>query len=164
MKRGIVVGLFTALISAIAWTPFVSSRLSDTVPYPDGYREWTHVKSSLVSPAHGTYATGGGFHHIYANDKAIAGYRTRTFPEGSIIVFDWLEMRDNAGVFEEGARRQTDVMHKDSVRFAATGGWGFQRFVKDSKTELAATPAPNQCYACHQKLKPGDLVISTYRP
>jgi len=25
-------------------------------------------------------------------------------------------------------------MVKDSLRFAKTGGWGFQRFVKDSKT------------------------------
>ena len=36
----------------------------------------------------------------------MTGYRTRTFPEGSIVVFDWLEMRDNNGAYEEGARRQ----------------------------------------------------------
>lgn len=94
----------------------------------------------------------------------MAGYRTRAFPEGSVIVFDWLEMQDNNGAFLEGPRRQIDVMVKDSTRFATTGGWGFQRFVKDSKTELAATPTPQQCFACHNQRKQDGLVLSGYRP
>ena len=79
------------------------------------------------------------------------------------MVFDWLEMRDNNGAFEEGARRQVDVMVKDSQRYGSTGGWGFQRFVKDSKTELAESPTPQQCFACHDQLKKDGLVLSTYR-
>ena len=94
----------------------------------------------------------------------MAGYRTRVFPEGSVIAFDWLEMSDNNGAFAEGARRQVDVMVKDSAQYAATGGWGFQRFVKDSKTELAATPTPLQCFTCHNTLKKDGLVLSSYRP
>ena len=133
------------------------------VAYPEGYRSWVHVKSALVSPAHANFATQGGFQHVYANPEAMAGYRTRAFPEGSIVVFDWLEMRDTAGAFAEGPRRQVDVMVKDSKRFATTGGWGFQRFVKDSRTELAATPTPQQCFACHDKLKKDGLVLSSYR-
>jgi hypothetical protein len=134
------------------------------VDYPDGYRSWVHVKSSLISPGHKNYPATGGFHHIYANPQAAIGYRTREFADGSTIVFDWLEMRDSEGSYEEGARRQVDVMVKDSKRFAKTGGWGFQRFVKDSKTERAAAPSPQQCFDCHQKLKKDGLVLSTYRP
>src|ERR1700745_2750120 len=122
------------------------------VPYPDGYRSWVHVKSTLIGPAHKNFSIMGGFQHIYANDKAVAGYRTRAFPEGSVVVFDWLEMTENNGVFAEGPGRQIDVMVKDSKQFAQTGGWGFQRFAKDSHTELAATPTPQQCFACHDKL------------
>ena len=133
------------------------------IAYPEGYRNWVHVKSSLISPTHKSFANIGGFQHIYANPQAMAGYRTRQFPEGSIVVFEWLEMRDTAGAFEEGPRRQVDVMVKDSVRFSKTGGWGFQRFVKDSKTELAATPTPQQCFACHDKLKKDGLILSSYR-
>jgi hypothetical protein len=118
----------------------------------------------VISPAHKNFANTGGFQHIYANAEAMTGYRTRAFPEGATIVFDWLEMVDNAGAFAEGARRQVDVMVKDSQRFASTGGWGFQRFVKDSKTELAAAPTPQQCFACHQNLRKDELVLSTYRP
>jgi hypothetical protein len=134
------------------------------VPYPDGYRQWTHVKSTVVSPAHRNFAAIGGFQHVYANAEAMTGYRTRVFPEGSVVTVDWLEMRDTAGAFQEGARRQLDVMVKDSARFASTGGWGFQRFVKDSKTELAVKPAPSDCFSCHDRLKSDGLVLSTYRP
>ena len=134
------------------------------VPYPDEYRTWTHVKSTLISPAHANYAANGGFQHIYANALAMNGYRTRSFPEGSVIVFDWLEMQDKNGSFLEGPRRQTDVMVKDSTRYPATGGWGFQRYAGDSKTELAASPTPAQCFACHTRLKQDGLVLSTYRP
>lgn len=133
------------------------------VEYPDGYRGWTHVKSGLTSPTHRNFATTGGFQHVYANAEAMHGYRTRNFPEGSVVVVDWLEMRDVGGQFVEGARRQVDVMVKDSVRFASTGGWGFQRFVGDSRTELAASPTPQECFACHNRLRKDGLVLSAYR-
>ena len=146
---------------ALAWQV---SAPADAVAYPEGYRDWAHVKSALVSPAHASFATNGGFQHVYANPQGMIGYRTRAFPEGSIVVVDWIEMRDNNGAFEEAARRQVDVMVKDSKRFARTGGWGFQRFVKDSRTERAATPAPQQCFECHDKRKKDGLVLSSYRP
>ena len=161
MKLATILVLLALPGGALAW--HLSAPSDAPVAYPEGYRSWTHVKSALVSPTHQSFASIGGFQHIYANPQAMAGYRTRAFPEGSIVVFDWLEMRDKAGAFEEGPRRQVDVMVKDSQRFATTGGWGFQRFVKDSKTELAATPSPQQCFACHDRLRKDDLVLSSYR-
>jgi len=162
MKRAVVLPL-ALLAGVLAWQPFVAARTAAPVAYPEGYRTWSHVKSTLISPAHRNFANNGGFHHIYANTEAMVGYRTRAFPEGSTVVFDWLEMRDKDGAFQEGPRRQVDVMVKDSLRFAATGGWGFQRFVKDSKTELAAAPSPQQCFACHENLKKDGLILSSYR-
>lgn len=132
------------------------------VAYPQEYRTWSHVKSSLVSPSHASFSTTGGFQHIYANTEAMAGYRTRVFPEGSVIAFDWLEMTELNGAYLEGPRRQLDVMVKDSERFASSGGWGFQRFAKDT-TAHAAAPTPQQCFACHDRLKKDGLVLSTYR-
>ena len=150
MKLATVLFSLALLGSAVLWRQSVSA---DTpLAYPEGYRNWVHVKSALISPAHKRFAILGGFIHIYANPEAMAGYRTREFHEGSIVVFDRLEMRDNEGTFQEGPRRQIDVMVKDSQRFATTGGWGFQTFVKDSKTELATTPTPQECFACHDKL------------
>ena len=136
---------------------------ADTVPYPENFRTWSHVKSGVIGPQHQNFASNGGLHHVYANKEAMAGYRTRQFPEQSVIVFEWLEWAEKDGAFLEGPRRQIDVMVKDSKRYADTGGWGFQRFVKDSRTQLAAAPTPQQCFACHDKLKVDGLVLSKYR-
>ena len=35
-----------------------------SVAYPEGYRNWAHVKSALISPAHKRLASNGGFQHI----------------------------------------------------------------------------------------------------
>ena len=147
---------------ALAVQPFAAAD-EPRVAYPEGYRNWVHVKSGLIGPAHAQFAINGGFQHIYANPAAMTGYRTRGLPEGSIVVVDWLEMRENNGAFAEGPRRQVDVMVKDTKRFASTGGWGFQRFVKNT-TELAATPTSQQCFACHDNLKKDGLILSQYRP
>jgi hypothetical protein len=160
MKLASIVCILIVPATAFAWLAVAESP----VAYPEGYRSWTHVKSSTIAPAHKGFETNGGFQHVYANPQAMTGYRTRAFPEGSVIVFDWLEMQQGETSFTEGPRRQIDVMVKDGKRFAATGGWGFQRFVKDSKTELAAAPTPEQCFACHDRLKKDGLVLGSYRP
>ena len=162
MKPAPVVLVLVSLVSVVALKPSASRTSETPVPYPDGYREWTHVKSALAGATSKGASNTGSFQHIYANTKAMAGYRTRAFPEGSVVVFDWLEVRETGATFAEGPRRQVDVMMKDSTRFAATGGWGFQRFVKDSR-ELAAAPTPQDCFACHNQLKEDGLVLSKYR-
>ena len=133
-----------------------------TVAYPENFRSWSHVKSGVIGPQHKNFASLGGIHHVYANSEAMTGYRTRKFPEQSVIVFEWLEWAEKDGAILEGQRRQVDVMVKDSQRFASTGGWGFQRFVKDTR-ELAAAPTPQQCFACHDQLKEDGLVLGKYR-
>ena len=122
MRLGTTLALVVVFVAHSGWRAQHAGS-ADDVAYPDGYRAWTHVKSALVGPGHRRFETVGGFQHIYANPRAMEGYRTRVFPEGSVVVVDWLELRDNAGAFDEGPRRQLDVMIKDSLRFAATGGW-----------------------------------------
>jgi len=153
------------LLGVLAAALLVSPSFADdraTVAYPDGFRTWSHVKSGVIGPQHKSFSSVGGIHHVYANKEAMAGYRTRQFPEGSVIVFEWLEWAEKDGAILEGPRRQVDVMVRDSQRFATTGGWGFQRFVKGTK-ELASEPTPQQCFACHDRLKKDGLVLSTYR-
>jgi hypothetical protein len=134
-----------------------------SIPYPEGHRSWAHVKTALVSSRHPDFQQAGGFRHIYANPTAMDGYRAGTFADGSIIVVDWLEGLDDNGAFTEGARRRLDVMVKDSARFAATGGWGFERFKGDSRSERMVTSAAEQCFACHSGPRSRDLVFSRVR-
>ena len=81
----------TALLLALAIAG--SANSSDTVPYPENFRSWSHVKSGVIGPQHQNFASLGGLHHVYANKEAMAGYRTRQFPEQSVIVFEWLLAR-----------------------------------------------------------------------
>jgi hypothetical protein len=163
-KRRVTVAILAAIVYAAALGPAVASNPGpDAVPYPEGFRSWAHVKTALVSASHPDFNSVGGFRHIYANPAALAGYRSGAFADGSIIVVDWLEARDDKGAFTEGARQRVDVMVKDRTRFAATGGWGFERFQGDSRTGRSVTSAAEQCYACHAKAGEKDSVYSRLR-
>jgi hypothetical protein len=138
---------------------------AEPVPYPTGYREWVHVKSMLIEPGHPLFDSFGGLHHLYANEPAVQGYRSGRFPDGSVIVFDLLTPVSADHAVTEGARKVLGVMHKDSKRYAATGGWGFEGFVGDSQTDRAVGgKAATACFSCHEALKDSGYVFSELRP
>lgn len=134
------------------------------VPYPEGYRQWTHVKSMTINPGHPLHAAFGGIHHLYANPKAEQGYRAGKFADGSVIVFDLLEAHAADNAVQEGSRKVLGVMHKDARKYPATGGWGFEGFKGDSKTErVVGANAAAACYQCHTAQKDNDFVFSKFR-
>ncbi len=134
------------------------------VPYPKGWRDWTHVKSMVINPGHPLHEAFGGMHHIYGNDKALRGYRTGRFPDGAVIVFDLLDAKTADNTVQEGARKVVGVMHRDSRRHAATGGWGYEGFKGDSTSERAVgANAATACHACHEAQKDKSYVFSAYR-
>ena len=157
----------TGLISLVSLVPFlaVAADTSAPVAYPTGYRDWRHVKSMVIEPGHALAESFGGIHHLYANDEALEGYTTGKFPDGSIIVFDLLEAVSADKTVTEGSRKLVGLMVKDGVRYAATGGWGFEGFAGDSQTErLVGDKAATACFGCHQAQKPKDYVFSATRP
>jgi Cytochrome P460 len=136
----------------------------DAVQYPVGYRTWVHVKTVLVGAQSPAFQSSGGFHHIYANDKAMSGYEKGNFPDGAILIFDLLEAKEKDGVTAEGARQRIDVMVKDSKRFSTTGGWAFERFLGDSETVRPLTEEQRKdCFECHASQKERGFVFSSYR-
>ena len=139
----------------LAITIHAAAAPDDTVSYPADYRQWAHVKSTLVGPQNPGFATNGGLHHFYANPKGMEGYRTGTFPDGAVLVDDLFEMKDAAtpGVSDEGARRRLAVMVRDSRRFGDTGGWGFEVIKGDTQTGSLDVKGRATCFACHQKAK-----------
>jgi hypothetical protein len=75
------------------------------VPFPAEYRQWAVARSLVVGPENKSFATIGGFHHYYANEKALEGFRTGQFPDGSVVVDERLEARQEAGTTFEGPKR-----------------------------------------------------------
>jgi hypothetical protein len=133
------------------------------VGYPDGYRSWVHVRSILVGPRSHYFEKFGGLYHTYANEKAMEGYRTGKFPEGSVLISDRLEAPEKDGVATPGKRIATAVMVKDSRKYADTGGWAFDGFKGDSHTEHVSKEVAAACWACHQSQKDHDCVFSSFQ-
>lgn len=134
------------------------------VPYPAGYRNWHHVKSMVIEEGHPLYGAFGGIHHLYANDKALEGYRSNSFPDGAVIIFDLLEAVREGNAVTEGARKVVGVMHKDANKFASTGGWGFEGFGGgDPTNRVVGANAASACFACHQPQKERDYTFSRLR-
>ena len=133
----------------------------DLVLYPEGYRKWVHIRTGLVGPTNPDFQISGGFHHIYSNNKAMEGYATGIFPEGSIFVFDVLEGIEKDGNTAEGKRKVVDVMIKDSIKYRSTGGWGYEEFKGNSKTErVLSETRRTECFNCHAKQK--DYIFSDW--
>jgi hypothetical protein len=102
-------------------------------------------------------------HHIYANKKALdAMKKGKAYPNGSVIVFDLLEANPDNNAIVEGSRKVVGVMQKDSKKFAATGGWGFEGFKGDTKERVVKDPKKD-CFDCHAPQKDSDYTYSKYR-
>jgi len=154
--------LALSLICAAATTSALAA--DPQVPYPQGYRDWHHVKSMVIEEGHPLFASFGGIHHLYANTKAMKGYRGERFPDGSVIVFDLLEAVPDGNAVTEGKRKVVGVMYKDAKKFKATGGWGFEGFAGGNPAKrVVGDNAASACFACHQSQKAHDYVFSRLR-
>lgn len=150
------------IIGFIIITGFTIRFSEENIAYPEGYRNWVHIKTGLVTPENPNFKFSGGFHHIYANEIAMKGYMSGNFPEGSVLVFDVLDAITQNGNIQESTRNHVDVMVKDSLKFASTGGWGFEEFKGDSHTEKVLTTAvKTTCANCHAKQS--NYVFSKWR-
>lgn len=161
MKIDIVLLLATA---ACVGGSSLWAQLDDATQFPKEFRKWAHVKSVLVGPQSAAFATEGGIHHIYANEKALEGYETGKFPDGSVIVYDLLETREVGGNTIEGPTRRVDVMVKQSQLYRATTGWEFMSFPGGNPADGKLTVERQAtCAACHAKRNDHDSVFSEFR-
>lgn len=152
-----------AAAATLAFGLALQARPDDAaVPFPDGYRKWVHVKSTLIGPQSPAFERNGGIHHFYANDKALEGYGSGAFPDGSVLVDDLVEAKEAAGVTSDGTRRRVAVMVKQGARFRETGGWGFEVFKGDGRDAALDTAAKAACFACHKSGR--DSVFIEFRP
>lgn len=150
-------------IAGLAALILLGESADPAISFPERFREWAHVKSVLIGPESPAYKTEGGVHHIYANSSALQGYRSGVFPEGSVIVYDLLETKTEAGVTSEGATRRVDVMVKESRRYPTSGGWGFESYAGGDPAKAAPAQMTAKCFECHGKKKDHDYVFSQFR-
>jgi hypothetical protein len=154
------------LVLALAGVVPAEEAKSPPVAYPTGYRQWTHVKSMVIhSDKNPLYSQFGGIHHVYVSPDGVrAMTKGGSFPDGTVLVFDLLEAKEDNGAYVEGPRKLLAVMVKERGKYKATGGWGFDAFKGDSRTERTVSDPFEQCFGCHQEQKDNDFVFSGYRP
>lgn len=133
------------------------------IEYPDGYRDWHHVKSMVIQPGHALENPFEGIHHVYANDAALAGLSTGSYPDGATLVFDLLQQQAADHAIAEGPRKLIGVMVRDDKAYATTGGWGFEAFAGDSRDERLVTDGGQGCFDCHQAAQPSAFVFAQLR-
>ena len=140
-------------------------------PYPEGYRRWTFLHSSMVPPNFDAFGDKpcvkpctAGLFHFYANDKAMEGLRTGSYPDGAIIAEEMLEwLASSTGGGKEGQRRIVGVMVKNSQRYSSTGGWGYGTFDEGSRVDKLDGKARETCHQCHVARQARGYVFTEYR-
>src|SRR5271155_2735308 len=165
-------GAIIALSSVVVYMAYATGDVDGEaspisgVKLPPGYRDW-----KLISVAH-EEGNNNDLRAVLGNDLAIKAYREGKlpFPDGAIIArlaWSYVPSEENNKAF---GRAQSFVaalpinvqfMVKDSIKYAATGGWGFAQF-KDGKPD--GTALLKTCFPCHQPAKAQDLVFTHYSP
>jgi hypothetical protein len=139
-------------------------------PYPEGYRRWTFLHSSMVPSTFEAFGKKpcekpcmAGIFYFYANDKAMEGLHTGTYPDGAIIAEEMLEWLSTSTGAKEGQRRLIGVMVKDNQRYTSTGGWGYGSFDDGSRIDKLDAKARETCHQCHVSRKDHGYVFTEYR-
>jgi len=164
MNRTVIAWLMGVLATGASVSDSAQAQSPGQVAFPEGYREWSHVKSAVILEGHVNYDAFGGIHHVYANALALAALKDGTpFQKGAILVFDLLEESVEGNAVTEGRRKVVGVMEKDPDRFSDTEGWGFEDFRGGDPLQPSVTDMREQCLSCHESRRASGFVYSVYR-
>ncbi len=128
-------------------------------------QHWYLVNSMLVTKEPNQFGLVSGNHLIYVNPvgfKRLTSGGSTPYPDGTMFVDDIRDFSLVDGVYQQGARKALPVMVKDSKKYAATGGWGFQAWAAGDATKPIVNDAQKQCFECHTSKKENDYTFSTY--
>lgn len=126
--------------------------------YP-GYMSWKVVAPSYREDK-------GHIRIVTGNEIAVAALRagTKPLPDGSVLAkVAWkAEKHPSFPVATvPGAFAQVEFMVKDAVRYKATGGWGYARFVgNDLKPYGKDAGFVQECFGCHTPVADNDYLFT----
>jgi hypothetical protein len=127
---------------------------------PEGYRNWRLIAVSQRTET-------GTLRAILGNDVALQAVRegkTNPWPDGAILTkLAWKQKTHEkfATANVPGDFVHADFMVKDAARYAATGGWGFARWLGERQEPYGkdANFVP-ECFGCHGAAKDNDWVFT----
>ena len=149
-----------ALLTTATVLSVSASYAAESAYFPGEFRRWVHVGTGVIVPSSNPQMAGeDGMHHIFANQKAVDGYASGDFADGSIIVYELRQAQQKNGVIFEGERKRVDLMIKDPS-LKGTGGWRFERFWGADQTQNALRDSGTACFQCHSKASTHGFVFS----
>jgi len=131
------------------------------VTIPAGYKQW-----QLIAPAEEAPPL-DELRAVVGNQTAIDAYQAGKlpFPDGTILVKRAWKRKQSpefASATVPGVATTVQVMVKDSKKYAATGGWGFGRFIDGKPVDAAQH---RTCWGCHEaRAKSHDYVFTRLAP
>jgi hypothetical protein len=143
----------------------LAAQTGDALQIPAGFDHWYLVNSMIVTKDSPQADAIGGLHHIYVNDVGLPRLKTggsAPYPDGTVFADDVRDFSLVEGSYVQGRRKAIPVMVKDSKKYAATGGWGFQAWADGDPKKPLVTDAAKTCFACHTPQKANDYTFSTY--
>jgi hypothetical protein len=161
----IVAAVVTAAVAQLGIIGFVAAQSNNDLKPPVGYRNWFHVNTMIVDKASPLFKDLGGMHNVHVNPVGEPALKKGgPYPDRTVFLTDLHDFSVVDGSYVQGALKGVAVMVKDSKKYKATGGWGFQFWAGGDAKKPVVTDATKQCFECHQPKKDQDYVYSTYIP
>ena len=163
------IGLMTAIGIAGVCLPVIAAEKNPApapngIELPKGYKDWR-----IIAPSHRT--DHGSLRAILGNDIAVRAARagtTNPWPDGAVLAkLVWKDRTDEnwEAATVPGRFVHAEFMFKDAKKYAATGGWGYARWLgKDQKPYGEDADFVDECVACHEPVKSRDYVFTTPAP
>ena len=148
------------LALAFAGTVGAAEPAPNGISLPEGYKDWR-----LLSVHQRT--DNNTIRAVLGNDVAIqaahAG-KTNPWPEGAVLAkMVWKNNKHEKweAAIEPGAFVHAEFMIKNTEKYAATGGWGFARWLgQDQKLYGKDASFVQECFGCHTPVKDNDWVFT----
>lgn len=151
-------------VLAIALGCTLSAFAADPAPngiaLPDGYKDWRLLSTHYRTDNNTIRA-------VLGNDVAVKAAReskTNPWPDGAILgKMVWKAVKHDRweAANEPGAFIHAEFMFKDSQKHAATGGWGYARWLgMDQKPYGKDAGFVQECVGCHTPVKDRDWVFT----
>jgi hypothetical protein len=129
----------TVFITTLIGGGSLFARTDDGVKLPVGFQRGYLANSMLVTKEPNKTGLITGVHLIYVSGIGATRFKrggATAYPDGTVLVDDVREFSVDDGVYHQGGRKFLTTMVKDSKKYAATGGWGFQAWVGETTFRL----------------------------
>ena len=147
-------------LALAAASAFAADPAPNGITLPEGYKDWR-----LLSVHQRT--DNNTIRAVLGNDIAIKAARegqTNPWPNGAVLgklVFKAVQHEKFPTALEPGNFIHAEFMLKDAEKFAATGGWGYARWLgQEQKPYGKDAGFVQECIACHTPVKDRDCVFT----